>query len=349
MSTESVPNYSGTNRDGLVVLVKARCSQETPLPYGRGYVQQRESQAAKALGSGGFGVRLSRTITVFGASVLWCAIAAYGGDRGPLPRRIVTIAPNAAETICELGACDRIVGVSPFSVYPAELATLPRVGGLVDPDLERIVALRPDLVVLRGRCDAVERLCRENSIPLHFDSTDTIVGIATGVTELGERLGLTREAGVVVRRFQDRIDAIIRSVAGRDRPRVLLTASRQADRMSDILTTGRGTFLDRTIALAGGENIFGDIDMSYPQVSTESIVVRRPDVIIELMPGFKLTKKAHRHILEQWRSLGPIPAVVNDRVHIITDDHCLIPSLRYVDIIEKIADLLHPERSIGKP
>ena len=75
------------------------------------------------------------------------------------PKRIITISPNSAESICDLGACDRIVGVDKFCVYPPSLQHRPRVGGLFDPDLEKIVALRPDLVVLRGHSDTLERLC----------------------------------------------------------------------------------------------------------------------------------------------------------------------------------------------
>jgi iron complex transport system substrate-binding protein len=118
--------------------------------------------------------------------------------------------------------------------------------------------------------------------------------------------------------------------------------------MTDILTTGRGTFLDRMIELAGGENIFADLDARYPQVSAESVIAGRPEVIVELMPGVDATDAFLAEIQRQWRSLGPTPAMEHHRVHVITDDHGLIPSLRYVEIVEKVADLLHPERSGGE-
>ncbi|MFQ5495954.1 MAG: ABC transporter substrate-binding protein, partial [Phycisphaerae bacterium] len=259
-----------------------------------------------------------------------------------VPQRIITIAPNAAETICALGACDRIIGVSKFCVYPPELGNRPLVGGLFDPDLEKIIALRPDLVVLRGRSESLQRMCRDRGIAVYEDKTDTFDGVGRCAGELGERLGLTSEARRVVRGFRERLAAIRQRTRGLPRPRVFLTVARRPDRLAGLLTTGRGTFLDEMIDLAGGVNAFGRLDMRYPQVSTEGILAARPDVIIELMPEVTLTPALRRRMLDQWKSLSTLPAVAGGRIHFLTDDHCLIPSLRYVEIVEKVSRLLHP-------
>ncbi len=264
------------------------------------------------------------------------------------PRRIVTIAPNAAEIICALGAGDRIVAVSKFCVYPPELKERPRVGGLFDPDLEKIVALRPDFVVLRGRNEAVERLCRNRGIAIYRDKTDTLAGVETCIVELGKSLGRCDEAAALVERFRSRIEAVRRRTADRPRPRVLLTVSRRPDRLANLLTTGRGTFLNEMLDIAGGINVFGHLDMAYPQVSLESIVARRPEVIIELMPEVTVTAALKRDMLNQWRTVGSFPAVNERRIFFLTDEHCLIPSLRYVEIIERVSRLLHPEAYIGR-
>jgi iron complex transport system substrate-binding protein len=237
--------------------------------------------------------------------------------------------------------------VSKFCEYPSELADRLRVGGLFDPDLERIVALRPDLFVLRGRNDAVERLCRQLKIPLYMDKTDTLPGIETCIQDLGEKLGHQAEAEAMVKRFQARLRAIRQRVAGRAKPRVLLTVSRQPDKLANILTTGRGTFLDEMLEVAGGTNIFGDVEMTYPQVSVEGIIAHRPDVIIELMPELDLTDVVRRKILDRWAKVGTFPAAANERIFFVTDRHCLTPSPRYVEIIEKVSRLLHPEPSLA--
>jgi ABC-type Fe3+-hydroxamate transport system substrate-binding protein len=137
-------------------------------------------------------------------------------------------------------------------------------------------------------------------------------------------------------------------VAGLARPRVLLTVSRQPDRLADVLTVGHEGFLADMIDLAGGVNVFGDLDMDYPQVSIESILARRPDVIIELMPEVEMTPALHARIVADWGKLGPIPAVRKGGVHILTDDHCLIPSPRYVEIIERVSRILHPDRAVER-
>ena len=283
----------------------------------------------------------------FVVALAWSRGADLPADPSPaLPRRIVAIAPNTAEVICTIGACDRIVGVSKFCVYPPELAHRPQVGGLSDPDLERIIALRPDLVVMRGKNDSLQRLCEQLHVPIYYDETDTLPGIEQGVQELGRRLGREEQAREVVQTFHRRLDAVRARVAGRQRPRVLLTISREPGRLANLLTAGRGTFLDQMVEAAGGLNIFGHLDMTYPQVSPEGVIAQQPEVIIELLPEVKLTEAMEKQMLEQWGRLGTIPAVVHHRVHFLTDDNGLIPSPRYVDIIEKVSHVLHPERPV---
>jgi len=270
--------------------------------------------------------------------------AAPKNDAAPAPpQRIITIGPNAAEIICELGACDRLVAVDRFCVYPPKAAERTRIGGLFDPDLERITALRPDLIVLRGRSEAIEQLARGRGIALYHDETDTFPGVEKCVNDLGRLLTKEHEAGEMVIRLRHRLDAVRARVAGRPRPRVLLTVARQPDRLANLLTTGRGTFLDEMMDIAGGVNVFGHLDMTYPQVSPEGILARQPEVILEMMPEVKVTPELGERMIEQWRSLGSTPAAEKGRIHFITDENGLIPSPRYVEIVEKIARILHPE------
>ncbi len=262
---------------------------------------------------------------------------------GNAPKRIIAIAPNSAEVICALGACDSVVGASKYCVFPPELKNRPRIGGLYDADLEQIVALRPDLVITRGRNESLERLCERSGIPIYFDETDSLAGIEQGVRDLGRLLHRTEQADRVIAEFRERIDAVRKKTQRKKKVRVMITVARQPDRLANILTTGRGTFLDEMIEVAGGVNVFGDVDMIYPEVSPESILAKQPQVIIELMPEVEVTDELASQLREQWRRLGSIPAVTDGRIHILTDDNCLIPSPRYTELIEKVSRLLHPE------
>jgi iron complex transport system substrate-binding protein len=262
----------------------------------------------------------------------------------PLPRRIVTIAPNADEILCAIGACDRIVGCSKFTVYPPALQDRPRVGGLYDPSIERIAALKPDLVILRGNNPAVVQLCERLKVDVYEDRTDRIADIVTTVKELGERVGLAEEAKRVADEFEARIEAVRQRVAGKPRPRVFLVISRNAGETTNLLTAGADNFLTEAIEIAGGQNVFGRVEMMYPKVSAESIITARPDVIIELLPeSDPLTPEQEKALAAQWAAVGDLPAVRHGRIHVITDDNALIPSPRYTAIIQRMAELLHPE------
>ncbi|MBN2562750.1 MAG: ABC transporter substrate-binding protein [Phycisphaerae bacterium] len=264
----------------------------------------------------------------------------------PVPQRIITLAPNAAEIIAALGEAERLVAVSSFCVYPPELRSLPRIGGLFDPDIEGILRLGPDLLVLRGRSETLERLCADRSIRLYHDPTESLDDVYTTIRELGALLDRREAAEALEREMRDRLDRIAAAVADRPRPRVFMTIARKPDSLAGILTASRGTFVHEIIARAGGENVFADLAIDYPQISPEAILAARPDVIVEAMPEAEpdptLTKSARR----LWRQLGPTPAARNGRVYILTDDNALIPSPRVVNVIAHLAHLLHPEADL---
>ncbi len=264
--------------------------------------------------------------------------------RRSAPKRVITISPNATEMIVALGAGDRLVGVSDFCRLPAEFEDVPRVGGILDPNLERILRLKPDLVILRGKMAEVERLCEANGIPLYRDPTERFDDVFRTIGELGGLLGREKEASALVDATRGRIDRITRAVAGRHRPRVLFTTERPVDTLARVTTSGRGTFVDEIITRAGGENIFGKVDVAYPEVSLESILIAAPEVIIEVMPGVADPDGELRdRVIQQWKQLGSMPATRIDRIHVFVDAELVIPSPRIADSIARLAALLHPE------
>jgi len=266
-----------------------------------------------------------------------------GEARTAPAQRIVVIAPSSAETICALGACERIVGVSKFCVSPPALLHKPRIGGLYDPDIERIIALRPDLVVLRGRSDALMTLAQQRGIAVYVDETDTLEGVVKAARDLGRLLHLEKEATQLIAQFEQRLQDISRRTVGRQRPRVFITVSRPTERLADILTAGKSSFLSEMVHRAGGDNVFADMDLAYPQVSLETIIARRPDVILELQPDLDLTTDLRNRMQDQWFSPdGPFPDR-KPRLLILTDKQALIPSLGYAEFIEVVRTQLHPE------
>lgn len=289
-------------------------------------------------------------------AALGCLFAAVGlgGCRGTpaksparavagAPRRIITIAPNAAEIISALGAADRLVAVSEFCVYPSELAGLPRVGGLINPNLEAILALEPDLILLGGRSPDLERLCKSHGIAFHNEPTVRLNDVFSKITTLGEIVERQAAARRLADTLRQRLEAITAATRGLPRPRVLFVTGRAAASLAGVTTAGKGTFVDEMIQRAGGENVFGHLDVPYPQVSLEDVLSAQPEVIIEAMPseapGDTLRAEARR----QWSRIGPMPATRSDRVYVVTEANLLIPSPRVAESIAIIARLLHPE------
>jgi ABC-type Fe3+-hydroxamate transport system substrate-binding protein len=292
--------------------------------------------------SGGFPLKLA--ITTAAALVLYAVAGSQapgsgadqaGSVRPPAPQRIIAAAPSNVEIICALGAADRLVGVSSFASYPESVLSLPKVGGIHDPDLETILALKPDLVVLRGRNAQVVELCAENGIRLYVDQTDTLPSLFITINELGALLHVDNEARELTESLQGRLDAIRRAAEGRARPRVLLSL-RSLDRLASVTTVARGSYLDAIIKLAGGENIFGEMDMAYPEVSLEEILARKPDIVLEAMPGEELEESQRQDTLEQWRRVGVFQGDPAGHVHFLTEDHVLIPSPRVGLLAERL-------------
>jgi ABC-type Fe3+-hydroxamate transport system substrate-binding protein len=222
--------------------------------------------------------------------------------------------------------------------YPPEVRGLPRIGGIDDPNLEAILAIRPDLIVLRGGNPHVEEMCRRHGIRLYRDMTDSLESIFTTIHELGAITQREKEADKLAGDLRGQLDAVRASAAGRARPRVLFTV-RSPDKLASITTIGKPSFLNSLIELAGGENVFGDTDLAYPQVTLEEIIARRPDVIVEAMPGEPLDDARRLEILGQWQTLSSVPAVANRKIHILTEDYTLIPSIRVGRLAETLASI----------
>ncbi len=262
----------------------------------------------------------------------------------PVPQRIIATAPNNVEIICELGAEKRLVGIGQYTTFPPQVLELPRVGGIRDPDLEKILALKPDLVVLRGRNIHLEQLCDRNSIPLYFDKTDSLPSLFVTIKELGEVLDLESKATQLSQSMNKELERIRKSVPKSNRPTVLLTI-RNPDKLSGITTVAQGSFLNSVIEIAGGNNVFSDLEIAYPQVSLEDIIARQPDIIIEAMPGEENTPEFKDKLTKQWKDLGLIKAATSNQVHVLTEDYLLIPSPRVVLLANKLHHIFFQKTS----
>jgi ABC-type Fe3+-hydroxamate transport system substrate-binding protein len=258
------------------------------------------------------------------------------------PSRIVSVIPAVTEMLFTLGAGPQIVAVGTFDQYPAEIAKLPRVGALLDPDLERILSLRPDLVVVYESQTDFRRQLERASVPTFVYKHAGLADITETIRRLGARIGHDAEAAAAIRKIEDQLAAIRKRVAGRPKPRTLLVFDRDALTLRGIYASGGIGFLQDMLDVAAGENVFADVQRQSLQATAELILARQPEVIIEFRSG-TLTPDERSREIAVWQNLPSVPAVRSKRITIITDQRAVVPGPRVAEGTELIARAIHPD------
>lgn len=251
------------------------------------------------------------------------------------PGRIISLAPSITEILFALGLQERVVGVTDFCDYPPEAKRKMKIGGMVNPSLEVITLLRPDLVLATtagNRSETVVRLERLG-IPVFVVNPKDLQGVFFSIEQIGQVTGRREGATLLVRRLRERVEQVTWRVAGLKRPRVLYVL------WSDpLIVPGQETFLNDLIRRAGGESISTGTSIPYPLFSLEEVVARAPEVII--------VSKGHgqddQTLLRRWKDLPTLPAVKAGRLYTIDGDLLNRPGPRIVDGLEVLARILHP-------
>ena len=181
-----------------------------------------------------------------------------------------------------MGAGPRVIGVGNFDRYPPEAQARPKVGGLIDPDVERILSLKPDLVVVYGTQTDLRAQLERAKIPMFLYQHAGLADITSTIRELGARIGSAKESDALADRIEAEIADVRKRVAGRPRPRTLLVFGRDAETLRGIYASGAVGFLHDMLDAAGGTNVFGDVERQSIQTTSELAVARAPDVIIEI-------------------------------------------------------------------
>jgi iron complex transport system substrate-binding protein len=257
------------------------------------------------------------------------------------PQRIISIVPAVTEILFAIGAGPQVVAVSSFDKFPADVQKLPRVGALIDPDLERILSLRPDLVVVYGSQTDLRAQLDRAQVPIYLYRHAGLADVTLTIRELGARVGHVAEARELATRIETRLAGIKQQVAGRPRPRTLIVLGRESGALRGVYASGGVGFVHDMVEAAGGENVFGNIRKEAVQATTELILAQRPDVILELRPD-SLDPEQLKRETDTWKTLSALPAVRNGRVILLTDERTIVPGPRVAEGTEAIARVLHP-------
>lgn len=262
---------------------------------------------------------------------------------GSSPRRVVSLVPATTEMLFAMGASDRIAGVSSYDRFPPEVERFPRVGGLLDPNVERLLALKPDLVIVYETQTDLRQQLERAGVPMFRYAHGGVADIGQTLRALGERVGATAAANAAAIRIERRLDAIRERVAGRGRPKTLLVIGRDAGSLRRISASGGYGFLHDVLEIAGGSDVLGDLKRESVDLSTEMVLTRAPEVIIELHYGESLRPDQLDAERRVWTALPSVPAVKNNRVYLMTGDEFVVPGPRIVLAAERFANALHPE------
>lgn len=248
------------------------------------------------------------------------------------PRRLISLTPSVADSLYALGAESDVVGVSAYTKYPPQARQKPSIGLPLNPSLETIVSLHPDLVL--GSADlppqnlkAFERL----GIPVFLVKPRGIEGIYSSLLDLGNALNREAEAEKLVVRLSSRVEAVRERVQGKERVRVFMLI--WAD---PIVTVGKDAFITDLITAAGGESATRNLAHEYPEISFETVVALAPEsVLLIRASSMSVENLAQR---TGWESL---PAIRNRRVY-YADDRLNLPSPVAIDALEDLARQFHP-------
>lgn len=265
------------------------------------------------------------------------------------PRRVISLSPAMTEMLFALGVGDRVVGVTDFCAYPPEAAQRPRCGGFLNPNLEAIADLEPDLLVLQGLHDTVRDWCAANGRAYVAFELDSLADLRAALRGLGTALGESAAAEALIARLEGELLAVRRAVDSRPAVPVFVCTGR-AEGPPDVLNTcGGGSFLSELATIAGGRNVFGELPELYPQPSLEALSERSPAAILDLRPGQELDDDARRRIVGEWSALATLPAVRDGRVVVLTETHVLLPGPRAGATARVFARALHPDLNLPEP
>ena len=258
------------------------------------------------------------------------------------PRRIVSIVPSLTEMLYAIGAGPQVVGVSSYDEFPSEVKALPRVGALLDPDLERILSLRPDLVLTYGSQTTLEAQLARAGIKVFSYRHAGIAGILQGLRDLGAATGHPTEGDRRARELQAELDALRARVRAFPRPRTLLVFGRQPQSLQQTYVSGGVGFMHDVLDVAGGANVFADVPRESVQPSQETLLARAPEAIVEVRARNPLSAAGIAAERRTWAALASVPAVRTGRIYFLAGDYLMAPGPRVALAAEAIARALHP-------
>jgi iron complex transport system substrate-binding protein len=253
-----------------------------------------------------------------------------------VPNRVVSLAPSITEMLFALGLDEQIVAVTDFCNYPPAALAKPKIG-YARPNLESLVALRPDLIVAPQeflRADLLANL-EQLKIPVFLVEPKSVEDILIQIQSLGKIFNRMSASDSVTKAMRDRVAEVTRRIGSSEKKRVLYVLNSHP-----LITVGPGSYIHQMIGLAGGVNIASGSSTPYPRLNLETVLKEDPEVLIFPVGSSESVPKSEQ---EEWNRWGNLSAVRNRRLRDVSSDALNRPGPRVVEGLEHLARAIHPE------
>jgi len=260
------------------------------------------------------------------------------GRRVALPARVsrvISLAPNLTEIVFAVGAGDRLVGRTSYCNYPPEAKAVAEIGDTLHPSLERIISLKPQVVLIStaSQLEVFTQQLQSQNIAVFVTDPHDLEGVFRSIEQVGEMLGQKEQATKLVQQLRDRANAVEQSLKGKTPVRVFYQVSAEP-----LYTAGHDAFVTDLLRRAGAASVTADVPGAWPKYSNESALAAKPEAII--LPTGGSMRTGNSTVTE---ALKQSPAVLAGRVYKINDDHLARPGPRAVEGLEEMAKALHPD------
>jgi iron complex transport system substrate-binding protein len=257
-------------------------------------------------------------------------------------KRVVSLAPSITEILFELGLDKEVAAITNFCDYPEAVLKKPRIGGFVNPDVEKIVSLKPDLIIgIRdgNRMDTVHRL-NDSGLSVYLIDPKGFDGVMRTIKNIGDVVGREKESKRLINEMANKKENMITLTQSLSKPKVFFQLGD-----APMVTVGKGTLADDLIRLAGGRSISENESISYPFYSIETVLLKAPEIIIMTSMD---SKKNSLHLVKKWESWKSIPAVRMNKIYVIDSNLVDRPTPRIIEGLEALVKIIHPEIFIEK-
>jgi iron complex transport system substrate-binding protein len=267
------------------------------------------------------------------------AFCAAGAGR---PQRIVSLSPDLTEIVYGVGAFDRVVAVSDYDTYPPETAKLPHLGQLHSPSFEKLVGLRPDLVIVtKAQAPFFEGTLKDLGLTVLKTSNNSIQEVYEAILTIGRATGNESEAAKLVASTREGLNRVARRTAGLPKTPTVLIVDRLPGTLRDLYTATDGSFLAELVGIAGGRIAVPPVEHGYKKLVKEDLLAVNPEIILDFIQGPK--SRFAGDSLDAWGEMPELKAVRTRRVFEVNEDFVPHASQRMVQTAELFAKLIHPE------